>query len=190
MLIAGLSEFLIIAGILFALIQRDRRQTTVLVYGYMLCAFTIAMAALLGALQFLEIANVDSIYQAFVYASTFFAMTGFTVIGLWPTLININKVYIAYGLLAFAIIGFLINLFISLPILGNLALCIAVITSILLIPDTRRYSIGGVSILLSTLILGLVITDNNIRIGVFHLCVGLFFVALGLTFRQPAHAEQ
>ena len=66
MLIAGLSEFLIIAGILFALIQRDRRQTTVLVYGYMLCAFTIAMAALLGALQFLEIANVDSIYQALV----------------------------------------------------------------------------------------------------------------------------
>ncbi|MFT6777665.1 MAG: hypothetical protein ACI9J4_000291 [Paraglaciecola sp.] len=184
MLIAGLSEFLIIAGILFALKQRDRRQSTALAYGYVLCAFTVALSALLGALQFLEIANVGSVYQALVYTSTFFAMTGFTVIGLWPTLFNTNKVYIAYGLLAFALMGFIINLFISLPILGNLALCIAVITSILLIPNTRRYSIGGLSILLSTVIFGLIITDNNIRIGVFHLCIGLFFVAMGLTFKH------
>ena len=190
MLIAGLSEFLIIAGILFALRQRDRRQPTALAYGYVLCAFTIAMAALLGALQFLEIAKVDSVYPVLVYTSAFFAMTGFTVIGLWPTLIYTNKTYIAFGLLAFTLMGFIINLFISLPILGNLALCLAVITSILLIPDTRRYSIGGLSILLSTVILGLIITDNNIRIGVFHLCVGLFFVAMGLTFKQSTHAEQ
>jgi hypothetical protein len=190
MLIAGLSEFFIIAGILFALRQRDLRQPTALAYGYLLCAFTIAMAALLGALQFLEIANVDSVYQAFVYTSTFFAMTSFTVIGLWPTLFNTNKTYIAYGVLAFTLMGFIINLFISLPILGNIALCIAVISCILLIPDTRRYSIGGLSILLSTAILGLIITDNNIRIGVFHLCVGLFFVALGLTFKPSTQAEQ
>jgi hypothetical protein len=43
MLIAGLSEFFIIAGILFALKQRDRRQPTALAYGYVLCAFTVAM---------------------------------------------------------------------------------------------------------------------------------------------------
>jgi len=184
MFFAGFSEFFIIGSLVYALSQRNTQQTTAVAISHITCAFIVGATALLGALRFLEIADFAALYQGLGFISIFFAMTGFVVTGLWPQLVADGKAMLATILIAIALLGLLINLFTSVKLLGSVAVILSVISAVWVLNKSRPYAITALLLLLSTLVWGAVIDDENWRIGLFHLSIAGFFSVMTMAIKR------
>lgn len=187
MLFAGLSEFLIIAAIAFAISQRHRNQTRLVFISYLLCGLIVAATSLLGALKFLGIADLPLAYFRLGFASLFFAMTGFIVTGLWPFLISRRKKQLGAGLIIIALCSAAINGFTPIKALGSISIILSAMAAIWILKEARPLAITAFCLLLSTLVWGAVLSDDNLRIGFFHMAIAGFFSCLALAIKHSAN---
>ncbi len=184
MLIAGLSEFYLIAALILASLYAPKNTPKNIQIGYLFALFITALAALSGALKYLDILDTNSWHHVFSYASKHLAMAVFVICALWPLLKNLRQKQLAFYLLLLSLFSFLINLSLDLAFTADIVIISSIFFafSLLKADKTARFKLlAALSILLSTLLWGAIIDNNSLRIGIFHLCLGSYFLLLAHT---------
>ncbi len=179
MFIAGISEFFLLATLAITLRYPPNKPLTVVFNGYILSISIISLTAILGALRYLELADTLYWHQKFVYLSKHIGMPLFIIASLWPSLETKNSRLSALSILIMSFVSCIANIHLSLDFVSDAGLILGILLAIhtLKAQQTRLIHILlALALLLSTLIWSTLITDANLRIGIFHLCLGLYFV--------------
>jgi len=181
MFLAGLSEFYLLATLAYAATLLAKPAHPAITAGYLAALALTAAAAICGAIRYLELGDVLIWHKELSFYSKHLGMPGFVLLALWPNTLSRKTRFIATGLLAMSLISCLLNLVYSLGALSDGI----IVSAILLAAYTQRHNrlvfrqiMVALTLLLSTLLWSAIITDNNVRIGIFHLCLGSYFVLL------------
>lgn len=141
----------------------------------------IALAAFLGALRFLEIANVLTYHIWLTYLSKHLAMTVFVVFALWPKLQSSRAKSFAKLLLLLSLTSCILNLKFQMMWLAD----VTIVSSILFAAYLVRGNFGailavmlGLALLISKPLWGVIIDNESLRIGINHLCLGICLILL------------
>ncbi|MFQ3172228.1 MAG: hypothetical protein ACI9DG_002268 [Oleispira sp.] len=185
MLIAGITEFLIIGSILYALATLPSQ------HGHISTLYRVALlvtltAASLGAVKFLTSIQISDYHQFFTYISKHVALTAFIITGAWGVFKSKQAKIIAAGIVAASLISFIVNFSTDLSQLSIIIILLALVFTAFNMrsnPASLRYLIIAILVLLSTLLWGAIIKDRDTMIGVYHACVGLFYVLITLSFK-------
>jgi hypothetical protein len=185
MLIAGITEFLIIGSILYALATLPSQ------HGHISTLYRVALlvtltAASLGAVKFLTAIQISDYHQFFTYISKHVALTAFIITGAWGVFKSKQSKIIAAGIVAASLISFIVNFSTDLSQLSIIIILLALVFTAFNMrsnPASLRYLILAILVLLSTLLWGAIIKDRDTMIGVYHACVGLFYVLITLSFK-------
>jgi hypothetical protein len=185
MLIAGITEFLIIGSILYALATLPSE------HGHISTLYRVALlvtltAASLGAVKFLTSINISAYHQYFTYISKHVGLTVFIIAAAWRVFISTRSKIIAGGLVAASFVSFILNLSSELTLLSMVIMLLALVFTAFNMrsnPTSLTFLIIGFSALLSTLLWGAMIKDTDTMIGIYHTCVGLFYVFITLSFK-------
>jgi hypothetical protein len=185
MLIAGITEFLIIGSILYALATLPSQ------HGHISTLYRVALlvtltAASLGAVKFLTSIQISDYHQFFTYISKHVALTAFIITGAWGVFKSKQAKIIAAGIVAASLISFIVNFSTDLSQLSIIIILLALVFTAFNMrsnPASLRYLIIAILVLLSTLLWEAIIKDRDTMIGVYHACVGLFYVLITLSFK-------
>ena len=178
MFIAGISEFFLLAALILSLRYSPNKTLTIVFNGYIFAVSIIGLTALLGALRYLELADTLYWHQKFVFLSKHIGMPLFIIASLWPNLQTKNIRLAALLILIMSLVSCVANIYVPLAFVSDACLVLGIIMAIytLKAQQTRLIHILiALALLLSTLIWSALITDANLRIGIFHLCLGLYF---------------
>lgn len=181
MYIAGLSELLLLSALLFAANDSIHQQRHPLVYVALGITFC---AAIMGLLRYLEIADTLTWHQSLSFAGKHFAMASFLIALLWQSL---SPKALPYALVAVSLVFTLINYLTPIGIISDAYI---VLLSLILVFKIRHsqqsmyMGLCGIALLLSTLAWGAIIQNENLRIGIFHLCLSSFYVLITLSARS------
>lgn len=185
MLLAGLSEFIIIAGIVYALFKMPKQTLAIESIGKLALLVTL-IASSLGAIKFLTDINVNQYHVIFTFMSKHIAVTAFIICAGWGFFTtNINRI-IATVILISAFASLLINMVTELSLLSMIIMVIALVFTIFNMRSkttSMKQLLFATACLLSTLAWGAFIKDMDTMIGVYHLCVGLFYFFAALSFK-------
>ena len=187
MLIAGLSEIFVLFSLGFAFRSNHQHGRSPLVYAALL---TIMTAATMGLLRYLELADTQALHETLSFPSKHLVVACFLLGLLWHTL---PRTAIAYALLALPITGFILNTITPIAIVSD-----AIIVSFTLY---MAYSLShnktaliqvcaGLTALSSTLVWEMLIQDPSLLLGVFHLCLGSFFILISLASKNLSASKQ
>ena len=199
MLIAGFSEFLIIISLIWVTVQQPFSKHFQFRALLLMCLITTITAASLGAIKYLMPANIQEAHSVMTYASKHLAMPFICLL----TLYHINKTFARSRaihlsvliLTALSLLSFTLNLWYALSFISDTAIIGSLIIATFASrnsPRIVRYLSVGIVCLTSTILWGLIIQDDNLRIGAFHSAVALFFFFLGLTYQtiKPVKISQ
>jgi hypothetical protein len=185
MLIAGITEFLIIGSILYALATLPSQHGHISTL-YRVALLVTLIAASLGAVKFLTSIQISDYHQFFTYISEHVALTAFIITGAWGVFKSKQAKIIAAGIVAASLISFIVNFSTDLSQLSIIIILLALVFTAFNMrsnPASLRYLIIAILVLLSTLLWGAIIKDRDTMIGVYHACVGLFYVLITLSFK-------
>ncbi|MFT7111159.1 MAG: hypothetical protein ACI843_002839 [Psychrobacter glaciei] len=186
MLISGLTEFLIMGSIIYALIAIPAN------HGYMSTLYRVSLlltltASTLGAVIFLSSVDVTAYHQYFTFISKHIALTTFIIGGAWSVYNSRMKRIIAGGLILVALTSLIINIYTELSLLSMILL----VTTFAFTGFCMKSNIKSlillmlaVTALLSTLLSGSMVKDKDLMIGIYHLCVALFYLFITLSYKQ------
>lgn len=188
MLIAGLSEFLIIASLIWIAIKHPFAHHTHLRNLLLLCLFITAVAASLGAIKYLTAFNTQNAHSIMTYISKYLAMPAISLL----TLFHFNNtatpsrslVIMIRFLIGISILSFALNTQYQLGFINDGVIIFSLILACWSNNSAFKYISIAILCLASTLLWGAIITDQNIRTGVFHSAVALFFLFLGTAYSQ------
>jgi len=181
MFLAGISEFYLLAGLAYAATLLAKPAHPAITAGYLTALTLTALAAICGAIRYLELGDVLFWHKELSFYSKHLAMPAFVILALWHNLPSSNTRLIAIGLLAMSLVSCLLNLTYSLSALSDGIIVFAIFLAAYTLRDNRQVLgqiIVALALLLSTLLWSALITDNSLRIGIFHLCLGSVFVLL------------
>ncbi len=186
MLLAGLSEAFIIGAILYALKTLPSHSRFMGVIFQLSLLITLT-ASLFGAIKFLTDLDVSRYHGLFTYLSKHLALTAFIIGAAWQHFeSNLNK-NIAYLILVSAFVSLLLNIKHELSLVSMIIMLLAIAFTLLNLKSNSkaliRLSLATV-VLLSTLIWGALISNKDLLIAVYHLCVGGFYLLSTLSFSQ------
>jgi uncharacterized membrane protein YccC len=114
------------------------------------------------------------------------ALTAFIITGAWGAFKSKQSKIIAAGIVAASLISFIVNLSTDLSQLSMIIMLLSLVFTAFNMrsnPASLRYLIIAILVLLSTLLWGAIIKDRDTMIGVYHACVGLFYVLITLSFK-------
>jgi hypothetical protein len=177
MLIAGLSELLLITALGFAFLHNFKNDQSLVVSSAMICT---GAAAIMGFIRYLELADTQSLHQALSFISKHFAMSAFLTGLLWQ---SFSQKILPYFILVVTAISFILNTMNSIGVLSDaiiVLLCLYLIYKVRVKRSALIQGILALLVLTSTLIWGLVIEDKSLLLGVFHLCLACFFILIVL----------
>lgn len=186
MYIAGLSELLLLSALLFAAKDGAQQQRHPLIYVALGITFC---AAVMGLLRYLELADTLSWHQSLSFAGKHFAMASFLIALLWQSL---NPKALPYSLVGLALAFSLINYLTPIGIISDayiVLLSLLLVFKVRQIPQALYMGVSAIALLLSTLAWGAIIQDEDLRIGVFHLCLSSFYVLITLSARSLPKAS-
>lgn len=190
MILAGLSEFLIIASIIYALKTLPVNQP-IMATVYRLGLLVTLCASALGGLYFLDILDVGEYHKTFTFISKHVALTAFIIGAGWSFYSSQPKKIIALLILASAFVSLGLNTVQELSLLSMGIMLAAIIFTLFCMSSSlsalKLLAIGTV-ILLSTLVWGAVISNTDLMIAVYHVCVAGFYLLAALSFNQKRGA--
>jgi len=170
-----------LAGLAYAATLLAKPAHPAITAGYLAALTLTALAAICGAIRYLELGDVLFWHKELSFYSKHLAMPAFVILALWHNLPSSNTRLIAIGLLAMSLVSCLLNLTYSLSALSDGIIVFAIFLAAYTLRDNRQVLgqiIVALALLLSTLLWSALITDNSLRIGIFHLCLGSVFVLL------------
>jgi hypothetical protein len=190
MILAGLSEFLIAAGVVFAL-WNIRPSSTPIKALVTIGLLSTLIASLLGAVKFLSAFDTSQYHQVFTYFSKHISMTAFIIGASWSHLKSNRAKQLALSILVVAAGSFSVNFFINLDLLSVSIMLIALIFVAYQVAYNKQAQNNifiSIALLMSTLLWGAIIKDTDIRISIFHVCVAAFllFFTLALQIKRVA----
>jgi len=193
MFIAGITEFFLIACVLFSASLFPRQAGKTLQLAYVMTLGFIALSAFMGALRFLELANTLTFHTWFTYLSRHLAMTCFVIFSLWPNLQSSRAKLLAKMLLLLSLISCMLNLNFQLTWLTDVTIFSALLFTVY---QLRRNTAAMLSVVVGLVLLasnplwGLIIDNESLRIGINHFCLGAYFILLGKSFSSNfAHGQ-
>ena len=190
MFLAGISEFYLLAALAYATTLRAQPAYPAITAGYLAALTLTALAAISGAVRYLELGDVLFWHKELSFYSKHLAMPAFVILALWPNLPSSKTRLIAIGLLTMSLVSCLLNLNYSLGVLSDGIIVSAILLAAYTLRDNRQILsqiIVALALLLSTLLWSALITDSSLRIGVFHLCLGSVFVLLARSLNASAN---
>lgn len=176
MVIAGASEFLLIASLIFAAIKAPKLKPRLKLI-YLAALASTFFAATMGVFRYLELADTVALHSAFSFASKHLGMALFIGISLLAATSKSEETRPIIALIGISTISLMINSFASLVILSDAVIILLLAYGIYLHRNHPKTSIQltlATLILFSTLVWGLIIHNSDFRLGVFHLCLSLF----------------
>jgi hypothetical protein len=185
MILAGLSEFLIAAGVVFAL-WNIRPSSTPINALVTIGLLSTLVASLLGAVTFLSAFDTSQYHQVFTYFSKHIGMTAFIIGASWSHLKSHKAKQFALAILVVAAGSFTVNFFTKLDLLSVSIMLIALIFVAYQVAYNKQAQNNifiSIALLMSTLLWGAIIKDTDIRIGIFHVCVAAFLLFFTLALR-------
>ncbi len=181
MFLAGLSEFYLLAALAYAATLLAKPAHPAITAGYLTALALTALAALCGAIRYLELGDVIIWHKELSFYSKHLAMSAFVILALWHQLPSSKTRLLAVGLLGGSVISCLLNFHYPLSALSDGIIVSAILLAAYTLRGNRQAMnqiIVALALLLSTLLWSAVITDNSLRIGIFHLCLGSYFALL------------
>jgi hypothetical protein len=176
MVIAGTSEFLLIASLIFAAIKAPKLKPRLKLI-YLVALTSTFFAATMGVFRYLELADTVALHSGFSFASKHLGMALFIGITLLAATSKSGENHPIIALIGISIVSLIINSFASLVILSDAVIILLLAYGIYLQrnrPNIFIQLVLATLILLSTLVWGVIIHNPDIRLGVFHLCLSLF----------------
>jgi hypothetical protein len=186
MMISGLTEFLIIGSIIYALITLPSNHNHISTL-YRVSLLITLVAAGLGAIMFLTTVNVNTYHQYFAFISKHTALTTFIIAAAWGALHSKLSKLISAGLILAAFASLFINIFTELSFLSMIILLMALaFIGFCIKSDKTSLSLLVLAVvaLLSTLVWGAVIKDQDLMIGSYHVSVAVFYFLITLSFKR------
>jgi hypothetical protein len=177
MLIAGLSELLLVAALGFAFLHNVKNSQSLIASTAIICT---GAAAIMGFMRYLELADTQSLHQSLSFISKHFAMSAFLTGLLWQ---RFSQKIIPYFILTITAISFILNTMNSIGVLSDaiiVFLCLYLIYKVRIRRSALIQGVLALLVLTSTLIWGAVIEDQSLLLGVFHLCLACFFILIVL----------
>lgn len=188
MLLAGLSETVLMSGLIFAY-RTQSIQSAQLVRGlFILSLITTGTAALFGFLRYTGLWDNIGPHQNVSFIAKHLAMALFINLSAWG-IYGHNEKRISLVLMLMSTASLTLNTVYSLPILSD---AIIIASLALLMQRTwpniraRAFVTLATTLLLSTLLWNLLIADANLRLAIFHVCLGGFYIALSLALAKPS----
>lgn len=190
MLIAGFSEFLIIISLIWVTVQQPFSKHFPFRALPLMCLIITGTAASLGVIKYLMTVNIQEAHSIMTYASKHLAMPFMCLL----TLYHLNKTFdqsrainlSVLILTVLSLVSFTLNAWYALSFISDAAIIGSLIIAMYASRNSPRivqYLGLGIVCLSSTILWGLIIQDDNLRIGAFHGVVALFFFFLGLTYQ-------
>jgi hypothetical protein len=186
MLISGLTEFLIISSIIYALIALPANHGHISTLYQVSLLITLA-ASTLGAVMFLSSINVSAYHQYSSFISKHTALTTFIIGAAWSVYDSRIKKIIAGGLILSAFTFLIINIYTELSLLSMFLLLTTLSFTGFCMKSNKTslmLLILAVTALLSTLLWGNIIKDKDLMIGIYHLCVATFYLFITLSYKK------
>jgi len=181
MFLAGISEFYLLAALAYAATLLAKPAHPAIRAGYQAALALTALAALCGAIRYLELGDVIIWHKELSFYSKHLAMSAFVILALWHKLPSSKARLMASALLGLSVISCLLNLSYPLSALSDGIIVSAILLAAYTLRGNRQ-AVGQImvalALLLSSLLWSAVITDNSLRIGIFHLCLGSYFVLM------------
>jgi hypothetical protein len=181
MFIAGITEIILIGAVLFAARLVPKQAGKFVQVGYLMALCVIALAAFLGGLRFLELVNTLSYHSVLTHFSKHLAMPIFVVCALWHHLRSGATRWFAKLLMLLALFTCLLNLKFQVAWLSDVIIVAAILFAAFQVRSLHRASLAvllGLMLLMSNLLWKVIIESESLRIGIFHLCLGGFFILL------------
>jgi hypothetical protein len=186
MLISGLTEFLIIGSIIYALIVIPSNHNHISTL-YRVSLFITLVAAALGAVMFLTAININAYHQYFTFISKHIALTAFIVGAAWGAYNSKLHKLIAGGLVLAALASLVINMYTDLSLISMIILLITLAFTGFCIKSNKTsllFLVLAVTALLSTMVWGAIVKDQDLMIGIYHVCVAVFYVLISLALKR------
>ncbi len=181
MFVAGITEIILIASVIFAARFVPKQAGKFLQMGYQMALCIIALAAFLGGLRFLELVNTVSYHIVLTHFSKHLAIPIFLVCALWQHLRTDATRWFAKLLMLLAVFSCLLNLKMQLAWLSDVIIVAVILFAAFQVRSLHRASLAvllGLMLLMSNLLWNVIIESESLRIGIFHLCLGGFFILL------------
>lgn len=175
MLIAGLSELLLIAGLSFAFVHNLKHKRSLIIA---MAIIITTCAASAGFIRYLELADTVSVHQSFSFISKHFAMPAFITGLLWQ---SFSRPVLPWAILGLTLISFAINTLYSAGFISDaiiVLLCLYFIYQVRTQLPALAQAVTALFILTSTLIWGIIMSDKDLLLGLFHLSLACFFVLM------------
>ncbi len=189
MFLAGISEFYLLAALAYAATLLAKPAPPAITAGHLAALTLTALAAICGAIRFLELGDVLIWHKELSFYSKHLAMPAFVILALWHNLPSSKTRSIAIGLLTMSLVSCWLNFIYSLGALSDGIIISAILLAAYTLRANRQVFVQimlALALLLSTLLWSALITDNSLRIGIFHLCLGSFFVLMARSLRTSA----
>jgi hypothetical protein len=186
MLLAGLSEFFIIASIIYAL-KTLKAPHPLMGTVFRLGLLVTLCASTLGSLYFLDILNVGEYHKLFTFISKHVALTAFIIGAGWGFYNSKTKKIIGITLLISALTSLALNTTQELSLLSMAIMLIAILFTLFCMRSSineLKLLATGTIILLSTLFWGAIISNQDLMIAVYHTCVAGFYFLTTLSFKK------
>lgn len=188
MLLAGLSETVLISGLIFAYRTQSVHTSKLIRGSFILSLLIIGSAATFGFMRYTGLWDNLSPHQTMSFIAKHLAMAVFINLSAWG-IYQAQYKLLAKTLLSLSVISFTINLVYSLTILSD-AIIIASLTLLMarVWPNirARAFVALAITLLLSTLIWGLILSDANLKLALFHVSLGGFYITLSLALAKPS----
>ncbi len=181
MFIAGISEFFLLAALAIALSCTPTKTFSLIFSGYILSISIIGFTAILGALRYLELADTLYWHQQFVYLSKHIAMPLFIIAALWPSLRSKKTQCAALLILMVSVVSSVSNVYFLFSFVSDATLMLGISLGIYTFRHQQTKLLQllmALALLLSTLVWSALINEANFRIGIFHICLGLYFALI------------
>ena len=191
MLLAGISEFYLLASLAYAAPLVPKQSQRIIQFGYLGALSLTAMAALCGAIRYLELGDSLAWHQELSFYSKHLGMPVFVVLALWGNLPSVSRRLGAITLLLMSALSCLANLYYQLSMASDAIIVMALVFAAYSLKNNRRalkHIVMALALLLSTLLWSAIITDTSLRIAVFHVCLGSYFVLTARSFNKGNHA--
>ena len=188
MLLAGLSETVLISGLLFAYRTLPAHDSQLIRVLFNLSLLITGTAAIFGFIRYTGLWENISLHQNCSFFAKHIAMTFFINLSAWG-IYQAQYKLLAKTLLSLSVISFTINLAYPLTILSDAIIIVSLIllmTRIWTNIRARVFVALAITLLLSTLIWGLLLSDANLKLALFHVSLAGFFIALSLALAKPS----
>lgn len=181
MFIAGVSEFFLIASLIYAASLGSKQAGKYLHLGYLVALGLIAVAAFFGSLRFLGLTDNVSYHVFLSYMAKHLAMPIFVLFALWHNLRSSASLWFAKCLLFLVFTSCLLNLQFQLVWLSDAIIVTTIVFAASQVRSRYRSFLAimlGLILLLSKPLWSAIMESESLSIGIFHLCLGIFFMLL------------